>query len=43
MKKTLLGAAIALLSSSVVYAQDYQFEIGADYISGERFGIDYDG
>ncbi len=43
MKKTLLGAAIALLSSSVVYAQDYQFEVSADYINGERFDVDYDG
>ena len=43
MKKTLLGAAIALLSTSVVYAQDYQFEVGAAYLSGDSFGVDYDG
>ena len=33
MKKTQLGAAIALLSSSVVYAQDYQFEVGGAYMT----------
>ena len=43
MKKTLLGAAIALLSSSAVYAQDYQFEVGAVYMTGDTFGVDYDG
>lgn len=43
MKKTLLGAAIALLSSSVVYAQDYQFEVGANYINGDLADVDYDG
>jgi opacity protein-like surface antigen len=43
MKKTLLGAAIALLSSSVVYAQDYQFEIGANYINGGVSDVDFDG
>jgi hypothetical protein len=43
MKKTLLGAAIALLSSSVVYAQDYQFEIGAQYNTGDLSDLDYDG
>lgn len=43
MKKTLLGAAIALLSSSVVSAQDYQFEIGAQYDTGDSFGTDYSG
>lgn len=43
MKKTLLGAAIALLSSSVVHAQDYQFEVGAIYVNGDASGVDYDG
>lgn len=43
MKKTLLGAAIALLSSSVVYAQDYQFEVGGAYMTGDQSGIDVDG
>ncbi len=43
MKKSLLGAAIALLSSTVVYAQDYQFEVGGDYISAESMGIDVNG
>ena len=31
------------LSSSVVYAQDYQFEIGAQYNAGELAGFDFDG
>lgn len=43
MKKTLLGAAIALLSSSVVFAQDYQFEIGAQYDNGDNGSTDFDG
>ncbi|MBL4798196.1 MAG: putative porin [Oleispira sp.] len=43
MKKILLGATIALLSSSVVYAQDYQFEIGAQYINGDNGDDDFDG
>ena len=43
MKKTLLGAAIALLSSSIVYAQDYQFEINAGYTNGDASDVDYDG
>ncbi len=43
MKKILLGATIALLSSSVVYAQDYQFEIGAQYDNGDNGNDDYDG
>lgn len=43
MKKTLLGAAITLLISSAVHAQNYQFEVGSDYISGDKFGLDYDG
>ena len=43
MKKILLGATIALLSSSVVYAQDYQFEIGAQYENGDNGDDDNDG
>lgn len=43
MKKTLLGAAIAVLSSSVVYAQDYQFEVGGAYVNGDNGAVDYDG
>jgi opacity protein-like surface antigen len=43
MKKTLLGAAIAVLSSSVVYAQDYQFEVSGIYVNGDNGTNDYDG
>jgi hypothetical protein len=38
-----LGTAIVLLSSSVVYAQDYQFEVGAQYNTGDLSDLDYDG
>lgn len=43
MKKTLLATAIAVLSSSAAYAQDYQFEIGANYTTGDKSSVDYDG
>lgn len=43
MKKTLLGVAIAALSSQAALAQDYQFEVGANYQTGDFFGTDYDG
>lgn len=43
MKKTLLATAIAVLSSSAVYAQDYQFEVGANYANGDNGTNDYDG
>lgn len=42
MKKILLSAAIAVLSSSVVYAQDYQFEVGAGYVNGDNGTNDFD-
>lgn len=42
MKKTLLATAIAVLSSSAVYAQDYQFEVSGAYINGDQNGFNYD-
>lgn len=42
MKKTLLGAAIAVLSSSAVYAQDYQVEVSGAYVNGDNGAVDYD-
>lgn len=43
MKKLMLGTAVAVLASSVATAQDYQFEVGAKYITGELEGTDFDG
>lgn len=43
MKKVLLGTAVALLSSSVAFAQDYQFQVGAAYMMGDDEGTDVDG
>lgn len=43
MKKAILGAAIAAIASTGAFAEDYQFEIGAGYISGDDGGLDYDG
>ena len=39
----MLGTAVAVLASSVATAQDYQFEVGAGYVNGDMFGVDYDG
>ena len=42
MKKLMLGTAVAVLASSVATAQDYQFEVGAGYVTGDIEGTDYD-
>lgn len=43
MKKILLGTAIAALATTGAYAEDYQFELGANYVTGENAGTDFDG
>jgi opacity protein-like surface antigen len=43
MKKLILGTVIAALTTAGAYAEDYQFELGAAYITGDLSGVDYDG
>lgn len=43
MKKILLGTAIAALATTGAYAEDYQFELGANYSASELGGTDFDG
>jgi hypothetical protein len=43
MKKLILGTVIAALTTAGAYAEDYQFELGAAYVTGDSFGADYDG
>lgn len=43
MKKVILGAAIAAIASTGAFAEDYQFEIGAGYETGDQSDVDYDG
>lgn len=44
MKKLVLGTAIAAaLATSVAFAEDYQFELGASYTTGDEADTDFDG
>ena len=43
MKKAILGAAIAAIASTGAFAEDYQFEIGAEYVTGDVSDTDVDG